>query len=76
MNDVDARHVDALRAARQALVDATEGRIEAIRAARADGVTWRKIADALGITQQGVHTLIRTRDHRQTTKNDDENRTS
>lgn len=68
-----ARHVAELRAARQALVDATEGRIEAIRAARADGVTWRKIAAALEITEQGVHSLLRTRDNRKTTKNDNEN---
>ncbi|WIY83942.1 hypothetical protein [Propionimicrobium sp. PCR01-08-3] len=70
MSGVDAYPVEELSAARRALVDATEGRIAAIRAARADGVTCRKIAAALGITERATIKLIRTRD---IDKTDDEN---
>lgn len=57
-------HLSALAAAQADLDRATEARFQAVEQARAAGVTWRAIADALGVTERAVTGLMERRANR------------
>lgn len=62
MNRTDLTHPDleAIASAVDRIERATRDRNNALRAARENGHTWRAIAEAAGMTQNGVRWALRT----------------
>lgn len=52
------KELERLVQAKQGIIEAYEERIEAVLSARAQGITWREIAAALGMTERGVTKLV------------------
>ena len=66
MNRTDLTHPDlaAITSTVERIERATRDRNTAMRAARVNGHTWRAIAEAAGMTQNGVRWALNNAEHR------------